>query len=80
MPGPFGTDVGRSNEALQDALSAGEPRIVASYSLIGAILLLGGTGYALDRWLHTSPWLLLVGLLGGIVIGFAKLIESVRKP
>ena len=80
MSGPFGTDAGRSNEALQDALSAGEPRIVASYTLIGAILLLGGVGYALDRWLHTSPWLLFGGLLVGIIVGFAKLIQSVGRP
>ena len=31
-------------------------------ALIGAILVLGGVGYAVDWWLGTSPWFMLVGL------------------
>ena len=37
---------------------------------------LAGTG--LDRWLHTT-WLYIVGLILGIVAGFAELIRTVRK-
>ena len=54
------SDVGQANKALQDSLDQNEPRIVASYALIGAILLLGGVGYAVDWWRGTSPWLLLI--------------------
>ena len=45
----------------------------ASYTLIGAIIVLGGLGYFADTWLGTSPWLLLLGLLLGIVVGFYEL-------
>jgi len=44
-----------------------------SYTLIGAIIVLGGLGYLADRWLGTEPWLLLGGLLLGIVVGFYEL-------
>jgi ATP synthase protein I len=49
----------------------------ASYTLIGAIMLLGALGYAADSWLGTSPWLLLLGLLLGIVVGFYELARTV---
>ncbi|MGH9373332.1 MAG: AtpZ/AtpI family protein [Vicinamibacterales bacterium] len=54
----------------------------ASYSLIGAIVLLGGAGYLADHWLGTDPWLLIIGLLLGIVVGFYELVRVVwqRKP
>lgn len=72
-------DRARANAALQDTLQRAEPRIVASYALIGAILLFGGLGYALDRWFGSGPWGLLSGLLAGFLIGFANLIVSVRR-
>ena len=53
----------------------------ASYSLIGAILLLGGVGYFADGWLGTEPWLLVTGLLLGIVVGFYELARVIwRSP
>lgn len=36
-----------------------------------------GAGYYLDRWLGTSPWLTLVGLLLGIAAGFVNLFRAV---
>ena len=35
-------------------------------------------GYWGDRWLGTSPWLMLGGLLLGIVAGFVNLFRSVK--
>lgn len=55
------------------------PWAAASYTLIGAILLMGLIGYALDRWLGTAPWLLLAGLLLGIVTGFYELAKAVWR-
>lgn len=69
----------RANAALQDNLTRAEPRIMASYALIGAILLFGGLGYALDRWFASAPWGLLAGLLVGFLIGFSNLIIKVRR-
>jgi F0F1-type ATP synthase assembly protein I len=44
--------------------------------IVGAILLGGFLGYLLDRWLHTSPWL----MIGGGGFGFASSIfEIVRR-
>jgi F0F1-type ATP synthase assembly protein I len=53
------------------------PAAAAGYTLIGALLLLGGIGYALDRWLGTSPWCLFGGLLLGIIVGFYELAKTV---
>jgi ATP synthase protein I len=36
-------------------------------------------GYFGDRWLGTSPWLTLVGLLLGIVAGFVNLFRSAKN-
>ena len=73
------SDSGEANKALQETLDRNEPRIVASYALIGAILLLGGVGYAVDWWRGTSPWFLLVGLILGILLGFYNLVGSLRR-
>ncbi|MBI3262218.1 MAG: AtpZ/AtpI family protein [Acidobacteria bacterium] len=67
----------RSLKAFQENIRRSGPAAVAGYTLIGAIVLLGGIGYALDRWLGTSPWLLFVGLLLGIVVGFYELAKIV---
>jgi ATP synthase protein I len=44
--------------------------------VISTVLGLYG-GLALDRWLGTSPWLMLVGLLLGIAAGFLNLFRAV---
>ena len=61
----------RSLTYLQENLRRSGPVMMAGYTLIGAILLLGGIGYFIDYWMQTSPWLLLVGLLAGVVVGFS---------
>ena len=68
-----------ATKSFQDNVSRSMPGAAASYTLIGAILLMGSIGYALDRWLGTAPWLLLVGLLLGIVTGFYELAKAVWR-
>jgi F0F1-type ATP synthase assembly protein I len=68
---------GRSLRYLQENLRRAGPVVAAVYTLIGAILLLGGIGYGLDSWLGTSPWFLLGGLILGIVVGFYELAKIV---
>jgi ATP synthase protein I len=72
-------DRARANAELQDNLQRAEPRIVASYALVGAILLAGAVGYGVDYWAGSAPWGLLTGLIIGFVAGFANLIASVRR-
>jgi ATP synthase protein I len=73
--------VGRSLKTLQRSVQRAGPAAAASYSLIGAILVLGGLGYACDRWFGTDPWCLVGGLLLGVVTGFYQLAKAVwRQP
>ena len=50
---------------------------LASYTLIGAILALGGIGYALDIWRGGGHGFLLGGLFLGLVVGFYELAKAV---
>jgi ATP synthase protein I len=40
------------------------------FTLVGAVVAGGALGYFLDKWLHTSPWLMVVlgglGFVGGV--------------
>ncbi len=69
----------RSLKAFQDNVARAGPAAGASYTLIGAILLLGGIGYAADQWWGTSPWLLLGGLMLGVIVGFYELARAVWR-
>jgi F0F1-type ATP synthase assembly protein I len=66
----------RTTRALQDNVRRSATAAGASYTLVGALLLLGGAGYAIDRWQGTSPWFLLGGLVLGIVVGFYDLVKA----
>ena len=67
----------RSLRYFQDTVRRAGPAAMAGYSLIGALLFLGGLGYAVDWWRGTSPWFLLGGLILGIVVGFYELAKTV---
>ncbi len=67
----------RSTRALQHQAEQAGPAAGASYTLIGAIILLGGIGYGVDRWRGTSPWFLLGGLVLGLIVGFYELARAV---
>lgn len=69
----------RSLRYLQENLRRAGPAAAASYALIGAIVLLGGAGYALDWWLGTAPWLLVAGLLSGVVVGLYEVAKTVWR-
>jgi ATP synthase protein I len=74
-----GSSLVRAMQALQAGVQQAGPAAMASYSLIGAILFVGGAGYLVDRWLGTGPWFLLAGLLLGIATGFYQLARSVWR-
>ena len=70
-------DLQRATERFQETAEQAGPAAGAGYTLIGAILLLGGIGYAVDFWRGSSPWGLLIGLLLGIVVGMYELAKTV---
>jgi ATP synthase protein I len=58
-------------------------KALAELSTVGITLVLSTViglvgGYYADRWLGTSPWLLLIGLLFGIAAGFVSLFRAVK--
>jgi F0F1-type ATP synthase assembly protein I len=69
----------RSAKSLQDNARRSGPAAAASYTLIGAIILLGGIGYAIDQWRGTSPGFLLGGLMLGLAVGFYELARAVWR-
>ena len=71
---------GGSLKALQATVSKAGPAASVSYTLIGAIVLLGGIGYAFDEWQGTSPWFLLGGLVLGLIVGFYELARTIWRP
>ncbi len=79
MPGERESFVAGSLRHLQDNIRRAGPAATASYTLVGAILLLGGGGHLIDRWQGTAPWGLLVGLLAGLIVGFYELAKTVWK-
>jgi len=69
----------KSFQYFQKMVRRSGPAATASYTLVGAVLLLGGIGHLVDGWLETSPWVLLVGLLVGMAVGFYELVKTAWK-
>jgi F0F1-type ATP synthase assembly protein I len=69
----------KSFQYMQESIRKAGPAASAGYVLVGAILLLGGIGYLIDRWADTSPWFLMGGLMLGIIVGFYELAKVVFK-
>jgi F0F1-type ATP synthase assembly protein I len=69
----------RSFRYLQDTVRRSGPAAAASYTLIGAIILFGAIGYAIDKWRGMSHWYLLGGLLLGLIVGFYDLAKTVFR-
>ena len=74
-----GLFLARSLRYMQEALRKSGPAAAAGYTLLAAILILGGAGYALDAWRGTSPWFLIAGLFLGIIVGFLELAKIIWR-
>jgi F0F1-type ATP synthase assembly protein I len=79
MPDKSGRFVRGATRSLQKSLDRAEPVIFASYGIVGAILLLGGAGYLVDRWLETLPWFSVAGASVGLSVAFYALITAARR-
>lgn len=51
----------------------------AALSLFFSVASMTGVGWALDRWLGTSPWLLVVGIVLGAIVGFYQFVRLTSK-
>ena len=65
--------------AMQQTLDRGTPGVMASYGVIGSVILLGGAGYLVDRYLGTGPWGVFGGLLTGVALGLYQLAQILRR-
>ena len=46
------------------------------FMVVAPVLLGGGIGYLLDRWLHTKPLLMLVLGVAGVVLGIRDALKA----
>jgi F0F1-type ATP synthase assembly protein I len=51
----------------------------AGFEFIVAVMLFGGIGWGLDRWLGSSPWLLIVGAGFGFFTGLYILMKMAGR-
>jgi F0F1-type ATP synthase assembly protein I len=50
-----------------------------AFEFVGCIAAGVFVGNALDAWLQTAPWLILVMTIAGTVIGFYRMIQILRQ-
>jgi len=55
--------------------------VLAGVGLTFVLATAGATvgGYFLDRWLGTTPWFTLIGIVVGIAAGFRDLFRSLKR-
>jgi ATP synthase protein I len=51
----------------------------AGLAIFFSVLAFLGVGWLLDRWLGTSPWLMVAGIVVGSIVGFYEFIRIVSK-
>lgn len=51
----------------------------AAITLFFSVATLLGLGYLLDRWLHTSPWLMVAGIVVGSAVGLYEFVRITSK-
>ncbi len=55
------------------------PYLNISYTLMGGMALFGFLGYWLDKELHTRPYLLLLGIFIGLVLGYYNMVKVIQS-
>lgn len=61
------------NPGLQQGLALG---LRVGVELVTAVVVAGGLGWAIDRWLGTRPWVMLVMLVLGIAAGMLNVYRA----
>ena len=72
-----GEDDGLSKEAR--GMRAAQPYLAAAWRLVGGCVVGAAGGWAVDRWLGSSPWGVVVGTLGGLAAGFTGLMKGLAE-
>lgn len=74
-----GKEEGQELSSMARQMRAAEPYLSAVWKLVGGAVFGVLAGYFLDRWLGTTPWLM-VGLSAlGIVVGFYAFISTMLR-
>jgi prepilin signal peptidase PulO-like enzyme (type II secretory pathway) len=74
-----GRSLTQAMRSLQEGLHKAGPGVAAGYSVMGALILFGGSGYLIDRWRGTEPTYLTAGLLLGVVVGLYLVARDVWR-
>ncbi len=69
----------KDDDSLGRSFGAGYAIVAAGFQLVFSILFFMGMGWLLDRWLHTGPAFMLVGLLVGLGAGFYVFLLKVSQ-
>jgi F0F1-type ATP synthase assembly protein I len=65
----------RSEKVVRDVTTQSAVAMELPFTIVGAIVLAGVLGYFADKWLHTWPWLTIVGG----ALGFAASLVDVTR-
>jgi F0F1-type ATP synthase assembly protein I len=65
----------KSEKVIRDMTRQSALAMEIPFTIVGAIVLAGFLGYLVDKWLHTSPWLTIVGG----ALGFASSLFDIAR-
>jgi F0F1-type ATP synthase assembly protein I len=68
-------NLGKPQKAVRNITNQSALAMELPFTIVGAIVVAGFLGYLADRWLHTWPWLTIVG--GGL--GFAASLMDIAR-
>jgi F0F1-type ATP synthase assembly protein I len=66
----------KSEKAIGDTMRQSATAMELPFTIVGAIVLAGFLGYLADKWLHTGPWLMIVGGALGFI---SSLVDITRR-
>ncbi|HAY36940.1 MAG: AtpZ/AtpI family protein [Bacteroidetes Order II. Incertae sedis bacterium] len=63
----------------QSSLKDASPYLTIGIQLAGSMLFYVGVGYFMDKWLDTTPWLLVTGSVVGMAAFFIQLVRIAKE-
>jgi F0F1-type ATP synthase assembly protein I len=70
------TKPSKTQKAVGDTMRQSAMAMELPFTIVGSIILPGFLGYLADKWLHTSPWLM---ILGGTLGFVSSLVDIARR-